>query len=84
MSSKKSKQKPVSVTANEANPKPEFASQEKASVGGKYNSGVTSASPDEKLQIEKKASLADMQPLSATEKEENDATNNDKEKKESD
>lgn len=43
---------------------------EKASIGGDYNSGVTSDDPDEKDQIEKQASLGKSQPKSQKEKEE--------------
>lgn len=40
------------------------AKDEKASVGGDYNSGVTSEDPEEKEQIEKQASLGKNQPKS--------------------
>lgn len=43
---------------------------EKASIGGDYNSGVTSDDPDERYQIEKQASLGKNQPKSQKEKEE--------------
>jgi hypothetical protein len=43
---------------------------EKASIGGDFNSGVTSDDPDEKEQIEKQASLGKSQPKSQKEKEE--------------
>jgi hypothetical protein len=36
--------------------------QEKATLGGAYNSGVTSDDPDEKDEIEKKGSLANLKP----------------------
>jgi|GEM_PF-1276097 hypothetical protein len=44
-------------------------SNEKASVGGAYNSGVTSDDPEEKQAIEKQGSLGKKQPLSANEKQ---------------
>ena len=43
---------------------------EKASIGGAFNSGVTSDDPDEKEQIEKQATLGKTQPKSQKEKEE--------------
>jgi hypothetical protein len=43
---------------------------EKASIGGDYNSGVTSDDPEEKDQIEKQASLGKAQPKSQKEKDE--------------
>ena len=45
---------------------------EKASIGGDYNSGVTSDDPDEKDQIEKQASLGKNQPKSQKEREDDD------------
>jgi hypothetical protein len=36
--------------------------QEKSTIGGAFNSGVTSHDPDEKNEIEKKASLANLKP----------------------
>jgi hypothetical protein len=36
--------------------------QEKSTIGGAYNTGVTSSDPEEKEQIEKKASLAKLKP----------------------
>ena len=45
---------------------------EKASIGGDFNSGVTSDDPDEKDQIEKQASLGKNQPKSQKEKEEDE------------
>jgi len=44
-------------------------SNEKASVGGAFNSGVTSDDPNEKEQIEKQGSLGKSQPMSANEKQ---------------
>lgn len=46
--------------------------EDKASIGGDYNSGVTSDDPDEKEQIEKQASLGKNQPLSQKDREENE------------
>lgn len=43
--------------------------EEKSSVGGDFNSGVTSEDPDEKDQIEKQASLGKNQPKSQKETE---------------
>lgn len=36
--------------------------QEKSTIGGAYNSGVTSDDPEEKDEIEKKGSLAQLKP----------------------
>lgn len=36
--------------------------QEKTSLGGNYNTGVTSDDPEEKAEIEKKGSLAKLKP----------------------
>lgn len=36
--------------------------QEKATLGGEHNSGVTSSDPEEKNEIEKQASLAKLKP----------------------
>jgi hypothetical protein len=36
--------------------------QEKSTIGGTHNTGVTSHDPDEKEEIEKKASLAKLKP----------------------
>lgn len=44
--------------------------QEKASLGGDFNSGVTSHDPDEKREIEKKASLANVNQKPADERKE--------------
>lgn len=51
-------------TLNAANPKPGFESQEKTSLGGSYNSGVTSDDLEEKNLINKKATLGEGQPSS--------------------
>lgn len=65
---RKSDRSTVGTTSNEDNPKPGFKSQEKSSLGGKYNSGVTSGDPEEKRQIEKKAGGYHKQPDSYDEK----------------
>jgi hypothetical protein len=44
--------------------------KEKSSIGGRYNSGVTSEDADEKDQIEKKGSMYEKQPKSSDEQEE--------------
>jgi hypothetical protein len=44
--------------------------KEKASIGGQYNSGVTSEDAEEKEQIEKKGTMYEKQPKSCDEKEE--------------
>ena len=44
-------------------------SKEKASIGGQYNSGVTSDDPEEKDQINKKGSLYEKQPASDEDRE---------------
>jgi hypothetical protein len=36
--------------------------QEKSTIGGSFNTGVTSHDPDEKDEIEKKGSLANLKP----------------------
>lgn len=56
------------LTGNAANPRKEFTTQEKTSIGGAFNSGVTSDNDEEKDRIEKKASLCEDQPLSDNEK----------------
>ena len=60
----------VGTTGNSANPKKPFESQEKSSLGGDYNSGVTSGDANEKDQIEKQATLGKSQPRSAERKKE--------------
>jgi hypothetical protein len=52
----------VGTTGNEPNPKPGFKSQEKTSLGGDFNSGVTSHEADEKDDIEKQATMKKDQP----------------------
>jgi hypothetical protein len=44
--------------------------QEKATIGGAYNSGVTSDDPEEKEEIEKKGSLAVLKPKPEKENDE--------------
>lgn len=44
--------------------------QEKATLGGAYNSGVTSDDPEEKNEIEKKGSLAVLKPKKDAEEHE--------------
>lgn len=48
--------------------------QEKATLGGSYNSGVTSDDPEEKDEIEKKGSLANLKPKKNTSQQENQDT----------
>jgi hypothetical protein len=48
--------------------------QEKSTIGGAFNSGVTSDDPDEKDQIEKKGSLAQLKPKEEKESEGPDQT----------
>lgn len=48
--------------------------QEKATLGGAYNSGVTSDDPAEKEEIEKKGSLARLKPKEERENEGPDQT----------
>jgi hypothetical protein len=48
---------------------------EKASIGGKYNSGVTSGDPKEKEEIEKQANMKEEQPASDKEKSGKDQEN---------
>ena len=67
MSVKRSDRSTVGTNANEDNPIPGFKSQEKSSLGGKYNSGVTSGDPEEKSQIEKKGAAYKKQPGSYNE-----------------
>lgn len=43
--------------------------KEKASIGGQYNSGVTSDDPEEKEQINKKGTMYEKQPESDEERE---------------
>jgi hypothetical protein len=44
--------------------------QEKATIGGAYNTGVTSDDPQEKEEIEKKGSLAQLKPKEDKQKDE--------------
>ena len=46
--------------------------QEKSTLGGAYNSGVTSDDPEEKEEIEKKGSLANLKPKEEKENKENE------------
>ena len=48
--------------------------QEKSTIGGDFNTGVTSHDPDEKEEIEKKASLANLKPREHRENEGPDQT----------
>ena len=48
--------------------------QEKSTIGGAYNTGVTSHDPDEKDEIEKKGSLAKLRPRENRENEGPDQT----------
>ena len=48
--------------------------QEKSTIGGSYNTGVTSDDPDEKDEIEKKGSLAVLKPRENKENEGPDQT----------
>ena len=48
--------------------------QEKSTIGGAYNTGVTSHDPDEKEEIEKKGSLAKLRPRENRENEGPDQT----------
>lgn len=48
--------------------------QEKSTIGGKHNIGVTSEDPEEKEEIEKKGSLAVLKPKENTENEGPDQT----------
>lgn len=48
--------------------------QEKSTLGGAYNSGVTSDDPAEKEEIEKKGSLAQLKPKEQRENEGPDQT----------
>jgi hypothetical protein len=41
--------------------------QEKSTIGGAFNTGVTSDDPDEKDEIEKKGALANLKPKSSDE-----------------
>jgi len=50
-------------------------SEEKASIGGDYNSGVTSDDPAEKDEIEKQATIGKKQPMSQKEKEGSEGLN---------
>ena len=54
---------------NPDNPKKDFKSPEKAALGGRYNSGVTSSDPDEKEQIEKQGSMGKKQPAGDNDKQ---------------
>jgi len=47
---------------NENNPKKGFRPNEKTTLGGAHNSGVTSDDPHEKRMIEKQATLYNKQP----------------------
>lgn len=49
--------------------------KEKSSIGGQYNSGVTSEDAEEKDQIEKKGTMYEGQPKSCDEKEEEQRQN---------
>lgn len=42
------------------NPKAPFETQEKTTLGGKFNSGVTSDDPGERDEIEKKGAMANI------------------------
>ena len=53
--------------------------QEKSTLGGKYNTGVTSHDPEEKDEIEKKGSLAILKP-----REDDPSKNSSKEPSEND
>lgn len=48
--------------------------QEKSTIGGAFNSGVTSEDPEEKEEIEKKGSLAQLKPKEQRENEGPDQT----------
>jgi hypothetical protein len=48
--------------------------QEKSTIGGDYNTGVTSQDPEEKQEIEKKGSLANLKPRENKENEGPDQT----------
>jgi hypothetical protein len=48
--------------------------QEKSTIGGDYNTGVTSHDPKEKEEIEKKGSLANLKPREKRENEGPDQT----------
>ena len=48
--------------------------QEKTSIGGSFNTGVTSHDPEEKDEIEKKGSLAKLKPREERENEGPDQT----------
>jgi hypothetical protein len=58
----------VALTGNADNPKRGTKFQEKTSIGGGYNSGVTSDNEEEKEMIEKQATIGKQQPLSDNEK----------------
>jgi hypothetical protein len=68
---------PRNLHKNNPTNTPRSEDKEKASIGGQYNSGVTSEDADEKDQIEKKGSMYDKQPKSCDEKEESDRDNQD-------
>jgi hypothetical protein len=68
---KNKKTETVGLTGNAANPKKQTRLQEKTSVGGHYNSGVTSDNEEEKKEIERKGSLMERQPASDNEKKNN-------------
>jgi hypothetical protein len=48
--------------------------QEKTTLGGSYNTGVTSDDPEEKDEIEKKGSLANLKPKKQPSQQENQDT----------
>jgi hypothetical protein len=70
MKEKKKNDQPAdnNLAGSTPDPKQGFRPDEKASIGGAYNSGVTSDDPEEKKQIEKKGSMGKKQPGSAKEK----------------
>jgi hypothetical protein len=47
--------------------------QEKSTLGGAFNTGVTSDDPDEKDEIEKKGALANLKPKSTDESRQNNS-----------
>jgi hypothetical protein len=50
--------------------------QEKTTLGGAFNSGVTSDDPEEKNEIEKKGSLANLKPKKDSSEQEDQNTEN--------
>jgi hypothetical protein len=69
----------VGSNSNESNSKEGNELGEKSRIGGKFNSGVTSEDKVEKEQIEKKASLNKIQPLSENEKKNQQSSPDDSE-----